>query len=94
MASEVKIECPKCGWEPDGGAYWQCTCGHVWDTFTTAARCPKCNFQHERTSCIPWRGGCTAFEPHIDWYKGLDEWVREQLESVNRLIEKPVEELK
>jgi hypothetical protein len=27
------IACPKCDWRPDGGAYWVCTCRHVWDTF-------------------------------------------------------------
>ena len=42
-----KIACPKCEWEPDGGEYWGCSsCGHVWDTFKTAARCPSCGKQY------------------------------------------------
>lgn len=92
--AEVKIECPKCGWEPDGGEYWACSaCGHIWDTFATAARCPSCGHQHEHTSCIPFRGGCNAYEPHIDWYKGLDNWVREQLEEINRRIQVPAAQI-
>lgn len=90
--ADIRIECPKCGWQPDGGAYWQCSsCGHVWDTFATAARCPECGCQHERTSCIPYRGGCTAYEPHIDWYKGLDDWLLEQLKEVNEYLIVPDE---
>jgi hypothetical protein len=88
MASEVKIECPKCAWEPDGGAYWQCTCGHIWDTFSTAARCPVCAKQWEYTQCIPHRGGCVAMSPHLDWYKGLDRWLEEELASISELAQK------
>ncbi len=82
MAKEVKIECPKCGWEPDGGAYWQCTCGCIWNTFETAARCPQCKKQWKYTACIPHRGGCPEKSPHLDWYKGLDDWLREEIEQV------------
>ena len=86
MKKEVKIECPKCAWEPDGGSYWQCTCGHVWNTFATAARCPKCNKQWKNTACIPHKGGCYAYSPHLDWYKNLDEWLIEQLETIKEPV--------
>ncbi|HMO41325.1 MAG TPA: hypothetical protein PKC76_00315 [Saprospiraceae bacterium] len=86
--ARIKIECPKCSWEPDGGAYWACSaCGHVWNTFDTMARCPQCQHQHERTACIPWRGGCTAYEPHLDWYKNLSGIIQEELESIVQPIE-------
>lgn len=77
--ANVKIACPKCGWEPDGGAYWVCTCGHVWNTFDTAARCPRCSKQWTHTACIPHRGGCRSMPPHLDWYHDLDNWVREEV---------------
>lgn len=87
MTGDLKIECPKCGWEPDGGAYWQCTCGHTWNTFATAARCPACKKQWEYTACIWHRGGCHAMPPHLDWYKGLDDWLKEELEEVEEAVE-------
>lgn len=88
--AELKIECPKCGWEPDGGAYWNCSqCGHIWNTFDTAAQCPECGFQHEHTACIPYAGGCHAYEPHIDWYKNLGEIIQEELDTV--LVEQEAE---
>lgn len=81
--SELKIACPKCDWEPDGGAYWSCSnCGFIWNTFETIARCPQCNHQHEYTSCIPFRGGCTAYEPHLDWYKNLDDILEKEIQSI------------
>ncbi len=82
MSKEVQIACPKCEWKPDGGEYWQCTCGHVWDTFKTAAKCPQCKKQWNYTQCIAWRGGCNQQSPHIDWYRNLDEILEEELTSV------------
>lgn len=41
----VKIECPVCHWKPDDGSYWQCNCGHVWNTFETMSICPACKNQ-------------------------------------------------
>ncbi len=90
MPEDVKIECPKCAWEPDGGAYWQCSCGHTWNTFETAARCPACSRQWEYTQCILHRGGCDKMSPHLDWYKGLDKWLENEL----RRIEIPAEAAK
>lgn len=79
---DLEIACPKCNWEPDGGAHWQCTCGHVWNTFDTAARCPSCRFQWKDTQCIDWVGGCGQSSPHLDWYRNLDELLREELEAL------------
>jgi len=87
MDKEIKITCPKCNWEPDGGEYWACDCGHQWNTFDTAGRCPSCGKQWEQTQCVVHHGGCTEWSPHIDWYDGLDEWLREQLETVGQEIE-------
>ena len=79
---DVKIACPHCAWEPDGRPYWQCHCGHSWDTFETAARCPNCKFQHETTQCIDGAGGCGQSSPHLDWYGGLDAWLRTEIERI------------
>lgn len=71
-------KCPKCKWEPDGKAYWNCeNCSHEWDMFSTAARCPNCSHQHHNTQCIEWEGGCDEFSPHLDWYEGMDEGLSE-----------------
>ena len=86
MPADIKIECPKCAWEPDGGAYWSCTCGHVWNTFATAGRCPSCNKQWKHTQCIRHQGGCNEFSPHLDWYKGLDDWLRKELEAIQQSL--------
>lgn len=85
--AEVRIACPKCNWEPDGGAYWSCTCGCVWNTFDTAARCPVCHKQWTHTACIPMKGGCESMPPHVDWYRNLDDWVEEE---VTRMQEQAV----
>lgn len=79
----MKIACPKCKWEPDGGAYWVCdSCGTTWDTFSTAARCPGCKKQFELTSCIPFRGGCDIASPHLEWYLDLDQLLKDELEKI------------
>ncbi|WP_204376191.1 hypothetical protein [Hymenobacter coccineus] len=49
--SSLAIYCPRCHWEPDGGAHWQCTCGCVWNTFETAAVCPRCQRRWRDTDC-------------------------------------------
>ena len=79
--SNIKIACPKCDWEPDASDRWQCSCGHVWNTFETGGTCPKCKKQWKDTQCIGWRGGCNQWSPHIDWYRGLDEAIAELLKS-------------
>jgi len=80
----IKIACPKCDWEPDGGDHWQCTCGHLWNTFDTGGKCPKCGKEWKHTQCpLPFEslGGCGAWSPHIDWYKNLSNEMKKEAES-------------
>ncbi len=86
MAKAVEILCPKCDWKPDGKAWWACTCGHSWNTFETAARCPACKKQWEHTQCPIEPGGCGEMSLHLDWYRGLDDWLIEELEQIKTLL--------
>ncbi|WP_104421079.1 hypothetical protein [Neolewinella xylanilytica] len=80
---EVKIACPKCDWEPDGRPYWTCdACGTRFDTFETTAICPNCTKGFEETQCVE----CTEFSPHLEWYRNLDGWLREQLEKIRERV--------
>ena len=81
---KIKICCPKCNWEPDGQPYWQCSCGTEWDTFSTGGRCPDCKKVWSKTQCILEAGGCLAWSPHLDWYRGLDKIVIELKEEIKR----------
>jgi hypothetical protein len=72
---QIKIECPACEWEPDGHPHWNCTCGHAWNTFDTGGICPKCKERWKDTQCP----ACSQWSPHIDWYKGLDEAIKQQI---------------
>ncbi|GLR16413.1 hypothetical protein [Portibacter lacus] len=88
MSKEVKIMCPKCDWEPDGGSWWMCECGHSWNTFETTGRCPKCKKIWQDTQC-PGPGvpnGCGEWSPHIDWYRNLDEKLRAELEKALEIV--------
>ena len=76
--SEIKIACPKCQWEPPASALWRCSCGHAWHTFDTAAKCPECKKQWKDTACH----ACSKWSPHLDWYRGLDEALRKELEAI------------
>lgn len=78
----IHICCPKCKWEPDGQAYWQCNCGCVWDTFSTGARCPECGKVWKETQCIVEAGGCSNFSPHLDWYEGLEDIIKKLKEEI------------
>lgn len=82
MATEVKIACPKCDWEPHKSSLWQCSCSHAWNTFDTAGQCPKCGKQWKDTQCL----SCSKWSPHIDWYRNLDDWLREEIESIRVVI--------
>ena len=62
---DLIIQCPSCEWKPDGGKHWGCSCGHVWNTFKTKAKCPKCDMQWKDTRCP----ACRSSTPHSDWYK-------------------------
>lgn len=78
---EIKICCPKCEWENDGADHWHCTCGHIWNTFETTGRCPNCARIWQDTQCPSSAGGCAEWSPHIDWYRGLDEQIRQQIKE-------------
>jgi hypothetical protein len=68
------IACPKCNWQPEGGEQWQCSCGHIWDTFETAGECPACYKQWQDTWCLT----CHCPSEHAAWYrqdKGLPLFV-------------------
>jgi hypothetical protein len=73
--NDEKISCPKCTWEPDGKAYWGCTCGVFWNTFDTYGKCPGCGKVWKDTQCP----ACAAWSPHADWYTELPGI---QLESI------------
>ena len=64
IANFSKIACPKCGYEPKKHDLWICHCHHVWNTFDTAGKCPKCGKQWEDTQCT----SCKKWSPHIKWY--------------------------
>jgi hypothetical protein len=76
MASrEIKIECPKCAWEPKADSLWECTCGHIWDTFSTGGHCPHCKRIWHETQCLKSsEGGCEQWSSHLDWYKDLEKY--------------------
>ena len=81
--AEVKIACPKCNWEPTPSDMWRCTCGHVWHTFDTGGVCPSCKKAWEMTQCLaPSAGGCSKQSPHLEWYRNLDDWLKEQIEKI------------
>jgi hypothetical protein len=80
--AENHICCPKCGWEPDGQAHWQCLCGHSFDAFASAGRCPACFRQWERTHCVPEAGGCNGKTNHLDWYGDLQGWLQRELQAL------------
>lgn len=87
----IHISCPKCNWEPDGYPYWQCTCSHKWDTFSTGGRCPKCGKVWEDTQCISTRAaGCGKWSPHLDWYHGLNDIVIKLKEEILETWHQPV----
>lgn len=60
-----RIRCPKCAWEPRPHDRWYCTCGHTWNTFDTAGRCPACDYQWRDTACLT----CHEWSRHVDWYE-------------------------
>ena len=79
----IKISCPKCNWNPDGGAYWVCDCNFVWNTFSTFGKCPNCSKIHKNTQCPSGDClGCGKWSDHLDWYKDLDRKLKDFLEKV------------
>jgi len=69
MDAGVKIECPKCGWEPDGYPHWICSCGCKWNTFDTKGKCPDCGKQWNDTHCPR----CSHPSEHDTWYHLIAE---------------------
>jgi hypothetical protein len=59
-----RIRCPRCGWEPSRDHKWQCSCGHVWNTFQTGGICPACDRVWTATQCVR----CGEWSPHAEWY--------------------------
>jgi len=58
------IRCPKCLFQPPTDLRWNCKCGHAWNTFATAGKCPACQFQWEVTVCLC----CGEISEHWAWY--------------------------
>lgn len=58
------IRCPNCLLSPPSGFQWNCKCGHLWNTFLTAGKCPACHFQWEITGCPH----CGEASEHQAWY--------------------------
>lgn len=82
--SDIRIRCPKCNWEPKPNDTWKCSCGHKWNTFSTAGRCPQCGKIWKNTQCFGPPVGCASWSPHLDWYDGLDEVIRELIEEIEK----------
>ncbi|HEX8705078.1 MAG TPA: hypothetical protein VF815_39975 [Myxococcaceae bacterium] len=59
-----RIRCPKCAWRPRKSDRWACSCGCEWNTFDTAAKCPRCGKQWHHTRCLH----CYEWSLHVDWY--------------------------
>jgi len=61
-----RIRCPRCAWQPRRSDQWVCRrgCHHVWNTFETGGRCPRCGYQWTVTACL----SCHRLSPHLDWY--------------------------
>lgn len=85
MGVSAKINCPNCGWQPEGEKHWLCkSCEHEFDMFADAGRCPRCYHVHDYTLCIDYAGGCASLSPHLDWYDGMDEGLRKiNIEKTN-----------
>lgn len=56
--------CPQCRQPATRWDRWSCSCGWVWDAFTTKGVCPKCSKHWDNTRCPR----CGASTPHSDWY--------------------------
>ena len=77
---KLEIACPKCEWEPDGGKYWKCSCGHRWNTFETYGRCPACTKVWRDTQCLV--DSCGKWSKHVDWYRNLSDIMRKHIEEL------------
>lgn len=57
--------CPQCTWRVTDDCDWQCSCGHVWNTFHTGGKCPACGHQWKETICLQ----CHEWSAHTAWYR-------------------------
>lgn len=58
------FRCPDCKTAPPAGAYWRCgQCGQPFDTFQSAAVCPRCRTQFPATQCLD----CGHQHPLSEW---------------------------
>ena len=64
-AKHAPIRCPRCTWVPTADDAWECECGHAWNTFETAGRCPACAKIWEETWCLE----CREPSEHQAWYR-------------------------
>lgn len=89
MPEEIIIACPKCDWEPKQSDRWICLpgCGHLWNTFDTAAKCPGCGIQWEYTQCLC----CKGVSRHTHWYRSLGSNLQEELDLVDKEMQETVE---
>jgi Zn-dependent protease/DNA-directed RNA polymerase subunit RPC12/RpoP len=56
--------CPECKTPPPVGELWKCSqCGQAFDTFQTAAVCPRCGMQYPATRCLD----CGRGHPMSEW---------------------------
>lgn len=84
---KLLILCPKCSYKPKSQDRWLCTCGHVWNTFDTAGKCPACDYQWQHTQCPSL--SCNKWSPHKDWYViDIDDEVKESTNS-NSILHAP-----
>ncbi len=80
----MRINCPKCKWEPSSRSRWVCTggCGYIWNTFDTHGKCPGCSKQWMHTMCP----ACGQWSLHNDWYHN-EVPVTEQLTVEDEILE-------
>src|SRR6202000_964871 len=70
---QIRVSCPKCGWEPDDTCKWMCdVCQTRWNTFDTHGRCPGCGKVFIDTQCSKRRGGCGQMSLNADWYEEIE----------------------
>lgn len=63
-AGATQHRCPSCLAEATRWDRWTCTCGTVWDAFTTRGVCPNCQKHWDNTRCPR----CGNSNPHAEWY--------------------------
>ena len=78
----MKINCPKCNWQPTGEPLWVCDsyCNHVFDTFSSFGVCPKCSKRYSQTACP----ACNSWSLHEDWYKDLGPLLQKELKKIEK----------